>query len=191
MGDGQEASAVLVLYRERHVSQLSADGLHIAFQSARGGEMDIWAARTDGTGLVQITKNHGTSNGSPRWAPDGRWLLFDSSGKDGQLDVWVVGSGRRPAAAVDPRTGNSGIPSWSRDGKRMYFNSDQPGGRRSGAFRSREATPSRSRGRAGSSDRSPRTDRPCITRRTTQAAMGCTLNRSPGATRSTLSAGWS
>lgn len=107
--------------------QLSADGLHIAFQSARGGEMDIWAARTDGTGLVQITKNHGTSNGSPRWSPDGRWLLFDSSGKDGQLDVWVVEAGGGQPRQLTHGPGNSGIPSWSRDGKRMYFNSDRTG----------------------------------------------------------------
>jgi Tol biopolymer transport system component/DNA-binding winged helix-turn-helix (wHTH) protein len=107
--------------------RLSADGAHIAFQSARGGEMDIWAARTDGTGLVQITKKHGTSNGAAGWSPDGRWISFDSNSNDGKLDVWIVEAGGGQPRQLTHGPGGSGIPSWSRDGKRIYFKSDRTG----------------------------------------------------------------
>jgi Tol biopolymer transport system component len=107
--------------------QFSTDGQRIAFQSARGGANDIWVAHADGTRLVQITRNLSENNGSPRWSPDGKWVAFDSNGKEGRLDVWIVEAEGGPPRQLTHRPGNNWIPSWSRDGKRVYFVSNRSG----------------------------------------------------------------
>src|SRR5207253_1039735 len=59
--------------------QFSPDANKIVFGSNRseeGGE--IWVARADGSGVVQMTNRLGRTQGTPRWSPDGRWIAFDS-----------------------------------------------------------------------------------------------------------------
>ena len=107
--------------------QFSPDGRRIAFQSARGGENEIWLAGADGTGLVQITRNAGEDKASPRWSPDGQSLAFHSTGKDGRRDVWIVEASGGLPRQLTREQGDNGGPSWSGTGKSVYFSSDRSG----------------------------------------------------------------
>jgi serine/threonine protein kinase len=93
---------------------LSPDGGRFAFES-------------DGSNAVQLTHGPGLWQGSPRWSPDGRRIAFDSYGEDGQWDIWTIdadgGSLRRVTS--DPTDDNQ--PTWSRDGRFIYFSSDRGG----------------------------------------------------------------
>ena len=108
--------------------QYSPDGSRIAFASDRaGGPLEIWLAGADGTNAVRLTRGSARGGSSPRWSPDGRSIAFDVQGADGRCDVWTIrvdGSGLRQLTR-DPA--NDYMPSWSREGRFVYFASNRTG----------------------------------------------------------------
>jgi Tol biopolymer transport system component len=76
---------------------------------------------------MQLTHGPGIVQGSPRWSPDGQRIAFASQAEEGKSDIWTIdadgGSPRR--LTLDP--GNENTPSWSRDGRWIYFVSDRSG----------------------------------------------------------------
>lgn len=108
--------------------QFSPDDKRIAFESNRSGPQEIWVTNRDGTDPVQLT-NFGRNCGSPRWSPDGRWIVFDAFMDGGERDIWVLeGSGGKPRRLTSG-LGNSFTPSFSHDGKWIYFSNDRNGRR--------------------------------------------------------------
>jgi eukaryotic-like serine/threonine-protein kinase len=108
--------------------QYSPDGRHVAFESGRSGDREeIWLADGDGSNPVRLTRGPGRWQGSPRWSPDGRTIVFDSRSDEGQWDIWTIavdGSGLRQVTH-DPSDAN--VPSFSRDGRWIYFGSHRTG----------------------------------------------------------------
>ena len=72
--------------------------------------------------------NPNYESGSPQWSPDGSRIAFDSRPHD-RWEIHVADvAERKPRKLI---TNISGVirPHWSRDGKWIYFRSNQPGGR--------------------------------------------------------------
>jgi eukaryotic-like serine/threonine-protein kinase len=114
-----------------YAPSFSPDGRRIAYESSRSGvAQEIWVSDPDGSNAVQITRsppNAGT--GAPNWSPDGRRLVFSGRSATGQWDVFTAdpdGSARRQLtndAFVDA------VPTWSHDGRWIYYRQDRPDGR--------------------------------------------------------------
>jgi Tol biopolymer transport system component/DNA-binding winged helix-turn-helix (wHTH) protein len=106
------------------------DGKRIAFASIRSGRQGVWISSDDGN-LVQIS-NPNYASGSPQWSSDGSRIAFDSLPRD-RWEIYVADvAERKPRKLI---TNISGVirPHWSRDGKWIYFTSDEPG--RMGVYR--------------------------------------------------------
>jgi Tol biopolymer transport system component/DNA-binding winged helix-turn-helix (wHTH) protein len=105
----------------------SPDGKRIAFESDRSGYPEIWACDIDGSHCEPLTTLHGVA-GAPRWSPDGRTIAFEFHTKEhGEIYLLEVGGGAPRLLATIPGSNNGG-PSWSHDGKSLYFYSDRGGG---------------------------------------------------------------
>jgi serine/threonine protein kinase/Tol biopolymer transport system component len=112
--------------------QFSPDDKRIAFESNRSGPQEIWVAHNDGTDPVQLT-NFGRHCGSPRWSPDGRWIVFDAFMVGGGRDIWVVESSGGKPRRLTSGSGSSFAPSFSHDGQWIYISNNRTG--RSEIFR--------------------------------------------------------
>ncbi|HEV3065577.1 MAG TPA: winged helix-turn-helix domain-containing protein [Chthoniobacterales bacterium] len=111
--------------RDQSCPQYSPDGKHVAFASNRGGPPEIWMSNADGQEIVQLTNLRGLATGSPTWSPDSRKIVFDSRTKtaDGQIrpDLFIVDIDERMPWKLDTGTPGAFNPSWSHDGKWIYF----------------------------------------------------------------------
>jgi eukaryotic-like serine/threonine-protein kinase len=106
----------------------SPDGLRFAFASARNGATgEIWLAGADGSNPTQLTHGPGLWQDSPRFSPDGRQVAFDSLGEDGTWDVWTIDAGGGAPRRFTTYPGDDNLPSWSRDGRFLYWISDRAG----------------------------------------------------------------
>ncbi len=104
----------------------SPDGRKIAFASARSGHFELWVADADGSNPTQLTfwKRY---TGSPQWSPAGSEIAADS--QDGEhTDIYVLDVNRRQSRKITSG-GRNFLPTWSRDGKWVYFTSERKDGK--------------------------------------------------------------
>lgn len=97
----------------------SPDGKSIANVSEQNGTEEIWIASADGR--VQVTRMEEARMRQPQWSPDGRTLLFEARGARG-VEIYET-----PAASAGQAVrvvSDASDPSWSRDGKSIYYAAD-------------------------------------------------------------------
>ena len=109
--------------------QISPDGKRIAFSSDRAGRFDIWVSRLDGAGLTNLTAGSGLDGGSPQWSPDGTTIAFDAHGETSNYATYTTPAAGGPVHRVTPDGSEAVRPSWSANGKWIYFTSDRTGRR--------------------------------------------------------------
>jgi TolB protein len=97
----------------------------IAFNSDRGGHMNIWLYSLGDRSSRQLTQGPG-GDFQPNWSPDGARIAFFSS-RAGNVDIWTVdvASGALTQLTHDPAIDVN--PFFSPDGRRVAFQSDQSG----------------------------------------------------------------
>jgi Tol biopolymer transport system component len=100
--------------------ELSPDGKKIAFESNRLGFWDIWTCDIQGSNCDQVTSLHGTA-GRARWSPDGRHIAFEFHPWE-RSEIYVAEiPGGLPHLVPTIAGADNLSPSWSRDGKWLYF----------------------------------------------------------------------
>ena len=105
--------------------QLSPDGKKVAYMSDRSGSMEIWVADRDGSHQQQLTSLGNT--GSPRWSPDSQSIVFDAGQRNGPAIYSVPAAGGAPRLLIPSDTHTNVCPSFSADGKWVYFASTRSG----------------------------------------------------------------
>ena len=96
-------------------TQLSPDGREIVFRSARMGEGRCLESNADGSDPQKLTLFDKGWPGTPRWLPDGMWIVFDSRLGEHSHITMVDSEGRNQHDVVAGDYENV-VPSWSRDG---------------------------------------------------------------------------
>ena len=95
----------------------SPDRKWVVFYSSVQPEGDLYVARTDGTGLRQLTSGADPIDRMPRWSPDGQWIAFHSiRGKDQYL--WKIRPDGSDLQQLSPLA-DAIYPVWSPDGSRI------------------------------------------------------------------------
>ena len=100
--------------------ELSPDGKKVAFESNRLGFWDLWTCEIEKGDCNQITSLHGTA-GRARWSPNGRYMAFEfHPNEHSEIYIVEVPGGVPHLVPTIPGADNLS-PSWSRDGKWLYF----------------------------------------------------------------------
>jgi Tol biopolymer transport system component/DNA-binding winged helix-turn-helix (wHTH) protein len=106
--------------------QLTQDGSRIVFISLRSGSSEVWTSDAEGRNPVKLTSFGAELAGTPRWSPDGKWIVFDRRpARRAQIQL-MNADGGDPHLLIS-NDDNNDVGSWSRDGKSIYFSSS-PGG---------------------------------------------------------------
>ena len=102
-------------------ARYSPDGTRIVFQSTRNGWTEIWVCGSDGAHCAQVTNvNRRFITGSPRWSPDSKSIAYDSAW-EGRFHVYVTSAAGGTSRRLTPESVGGAIPSWSQDGKWVYY----------------------------------------------------------------------
>src|SRR5437763_6330870 len=113
--------------------QVSPDGSRFAFvrvtvnEKKEGYNTSIWSVPTAaGEEPHQLTK--GDHDSTPRWSPDGKYLLFvRATGKDGKPEppqLWILPMAGGDSFSFTDLPKGAGNPVWSPDGKTIAFTSE-------------------------------------------------------------------
>jgi Tol biopolymer transport system component len=101
----------------------SPDGARIAFVSVRAGSTDIWLADSSGADLRRLTALGDRYAHRPRWSPDGNALAYFARSQDGPFRIFLVSAQGGTPRPLTKRVLDEYNPSWSLDGKWVYFQS--------------------------------------------------------------------
>jgi Tol biopolymer transport system component len=97
----------------------------IVFDSDRGGRVDLWTMRTDGTGLARLT-NDKVLDELAEWSPNRKQLAWTRGGENSPTgEIWVMnadGTGRRQ---VTSNTFSDNAVAWSPDGRQLAYRSNR------------------------------------------------------------------
>jgi Tol biopolymer transport system component len=104
-------------------AEFSPDGTRIVFSSNRSGYGELCVSDRDGTHITPLTS---LGAGTPRWSPDGSEIAFDAT-VDGNPDIYVISAAGGTPRHVTDESSMDLMPSWSRDGKWIYFRSNRTG----------------------------------------------------------------
>jgi eukaryotic-like serine/threonine-protein kinase len=103
----------------------------MVFRSDRSGVNELWVANVDGSNPWQATHYRGPFVGDAHWSPDSRSIAF-SSHVSGNPDIYVMRCEEGATTCGKPRQltrdpGPDANPTWSRDGRWIYFSSSRSG----------------------------------------------------------------
>jgi dipeptidyl aminopeptidase/acylaminoacyl peptidase len=128
--DKRRAFKVEDLFKLKRVSgpAVSPDGQWVAYSvtsvdlDANSSSACIWVASASGKGEPRQLTNTDKKDLNPRWSPDGKHLLFESS-RSGSMQLWVIALDGGEARQLTNISTGTGSAAWSRDGKLIAFSS--------------------------------------------------------------------
>ena len=115
-----EKKALLIASSQRNMlPDISPDGRKIVFSSNRTGRYEVWGCESDGTVPIQLTTLNSAHPQWARWSPNGESITFSSeTAGSSESKIYIISAGGgTPRKLADKAV----QPSWSRNGKWIYF----------------------------------------------------------------------
>ena len=110
----------------RQFPSFSPDGARIAYNSDRTGQNQLWVSDRDGHGEFLVAANAGMSMTRPVWSADGKSLVFECR-HGGPSAICAINLNSHRMIRLVQMQHDAILPSLSRDGKRLYFTSNDTG----------------------------------------------------------------
>jgi eukaryotic-like serine/threonine-protein kinase len=125
-GKGASATRLIFSSQQEDTPDFSPGGKKIVFASDRSGSIEIWICDRDSRNPLRLTSMGNPTTGTPRWSPDSRLIAFDSR-PAGPSDIFVISQEGGSPRRLTKELSDDFVPSWSRDGRWIYFCSDRAG----------------------------------------------------------------
>jgi dipeptidyl aminopeptidase/acylaminoacyl peptidase len=118
------------LYRFQRVSdpQISPDGAQVVYvvgtitdPGKNKSKANLWLAATDGKTPPRQLTTTDKKDSYPRWSPDGKRILFESTRSVGEPQLWTIDVGGGEARQLTRISTGAGNALWSRDGASIAF----------------------------------------------------------------------
>jgi Tol biopolymer transport system component len=113
--------------RSERNARFSPDGTRVVFEGQGSGTQEVWVADRDGRNALQLTSFNGGQGGTAAWSPDGKSIAYDLRNTDGRGDIYVVPARGGAPLQITTHPADDLVPSWSRDGRFIYFLSSRSG----------------------------------------------------------------
>lgn len=118
------------LFKFKRVSdpQVSPDGRWVVYVvgtvdlAANKSSTNLWLAASDGSSPPRQLTTTDKKDSHPRWSPDGRRILFEST-RSGDGQLWVIDLAGGEARQLTTISTEAGSAIWSRDGRQIAFQS--------------------------------------------------------------------
>jgi Tol biopolymer transport system component len=115
------AQKILLSSLNTESAEYSPDRHQIAFVSNRLGTRQIWSANADGSNPAQRSfVAQEVPIGTPRWSPDGGEIVYDTV-NNGHSAIGIMDANGSHAHIVASEPWDDMMPSWSHDGRWIYF----------------------------------------------------------------------
>ena len=103
-------------------SSWSSDGRFVTYMTATAA-LDLWVVPMDGDGKPELFLSTPFAESDGAFSPDGRWFAY-ASDESGRVEVYVrpfpPGGGKWQVS-----DGGGGYPRWSRDGRELFYRTDE------------------------------------------------------------------
>lgn len=119
--------------RDEDVTHLSLcpDGHHLGFWAAgkEGGLFTLHLTNGVVKRVVHVPGTHWqvSGGGDFAWSPDMQWIAYTRKGENRAWNIWIVPSAGGEAKNVTRLNATHSLPTWSPDGKYLFFQSDRDG----------------------------------------------------------------
>ncbi len=80
----------------------------------------LWIVPTDGSAPARMLTNSTAKDSSPKWSPDGKWVLFEST-RSGNSQLWVISPFGGEAIQLTTISTEAATAIWSPNGKQIAF----------------------------------------------------------------------
>ena len=137
--NGGKASALTQDFAWNIHPSVSPDGKEVTFISDRDGLSNVWVMNIDGSNLRQITTEKNNTLHSPKWSPDGEYIVATkgimSSRSIPAGEIWLYHKSGGAGLAIKKRVNgkadqkNIADPAFSHDGQYIYYTQDITSGR--------------------------------------------------------------
>jgi Tol biopolymer transport system component len=105
--------------------KVSPDGNHLLFTSNRSGRSQLWISNIHGENAHRLIQGDLYSSANGAWSPDGTQILFECHQASSNICLTDMKGSKTLVLThgLDSQT----QPSWSHDGKNIYFTSNKSG----------------------------------------------------------------
>jgi TolB protein len=124
--DGENQRRILQSDRPLMSPAWSYDGEWLAYVSFERRSSAVYVQEVRSGKRSMVSARAGI-NGAPAWSPDGKKLALTLSGKDGNLDLYLLDLGTQQLTRLTENPAIDTEANFSPDGKSIYFTSDRSG----------------------------------------------------------------
>ena len=117
----------LFAFQRVSAPSISPDGLWVVFASSEITDSRnnksvsrLWLVPTDGSAPPRQLTNPVARDNNPKWSPDGRWILFEST-RSGNSQIWVISPYGGEAKQITKISTDASTATWSPDGRHIAF----------------------------------------------------------------------